>query len=108
MRQVLTAVVVTVLAIGCGTRTVIHEVRAIPGPTITVTATATVTHTAHPRAASPAPAPAEALPPMPHINGATHSVLVNCMVDQCTSFPGSGPNGGTCGRVVNNRQECVW
>lgn len=55
-----------------------------------------------------APQSAAGLPPFPHVNGATHSVLVNCAVQQCTSLPGAGPNGGTCGPVVNNEQECVW
>jgi hypothetical protein len=45
---------------------------------------------------------------MPHINGATNSELVNCSQQQCTSLPGAGPNGGTCGQVVNNEQFCVW
>ncbi len=40
-----------------------------------------------------------ALPPFPHVNGATHSMLVDCAVQQCTSLPGAGPNGGTCGSV---------
>ena len=73
-------------------------VRVVPGPVRTVIRTVLVT---------PSAAPA-ALPPMPHVNGATHSELVNCLQAQCTSFPGSGPNGGTCGPVVNNEQECVW
>lgn len=55
----------------------------------------------------PAPTPA-ALPSMPHVNGATNSELVNCAQAQCTTVPGAGPNGGTCGQVVDNEQYCVW
>jgi hypothetical protein len=47
-------------------------------------------------------------PPVPNINGATHSVLINCARQQCTAIPGAGPHGGTCGRVVSNEQWCVW
>jgi hypothetical protein len=83
-------------------RTVVHVVYrtklVTPAPKV-ITRTILVTPSAAPQAASP---------PMPHVNGATHSMLVDCSVDQCTSLPGAGPNGGTCGAIVNNEQECVW
>ena len=57
------------LAVGCGTHTVTHEVRIVPGPTVTVAGpTVTVTHRV---TVAPAAAPAPPLPPMPHVNGAT-------------------------------------
>ena len=45
--------------------------------------------------------------PTPAVNGATWSVTVNCLTDQCTSLPGAGPNGSTCGAIVDNKQVCV-
>lgn len=54
------------------------------------------------------PSQSAVTPSMPHVNGATHSQLENCSQVQCTTLPGAGPNGGTCGPVVNNEQECVW
>ena len=49
-----------------------------------------------------------AMPPMPAINGARYSMLVNCSQQTCTSGPGAGPNNSTCGAIVDNRQYCVW
>lgn len=56
--------------------------------------------------ASSAQAPAAA-PSTPSINGATWSVTVDCTTQQCTTLPGAGPGGSTCGQPVNNRQVCV-
>lgn len=58
--------------------------------------------------ARPPAAKATTAPPMPHVNGATHSEIVNCLQAQCTTLPGAGPNGGTCGEPVDNEQECAW
>lgn len=81
--------------------------KAVPAPTVTKTVyrTKVITRTVTVPEVTPAPA---ALPPFPHINGATHSELVNCLQAQCTTLPGAGPYGGTCGAVVGNEQECVW
>jgi hypothetical protein len=44
---------------------------------------------------------------MPHVNGATWWVTVSCLTQQCTMFPGAGPDGSTCGRPVSNEQVCA-
>lgn len=45
--------------------------------------------------------------PVPAVNGATWWTLVNCRTSQCTTLPGAGPRGSTCGEPVRNRQVCV-
>jgi hypothetical protein len=45
--------------------------------------------------------------PMPHVNGATWWVTVDCLKQQCTTIPGAGPYGSTCGRPVSNEQVCA-
>ena len=74
---------------------------AAPGPALT----------ASPASVSPPPGAkfgrAPAGYPVPHVNGATWYVMVNCLTDQCTTFSGAGPGGSTCGEPVHNRQVCV-
>lgn len=83
---------------------------ARPAPAPTVTRTITRTRVIRPVATITASAGAatNTLPAMPHVNGATHSMLVYCTREQCTTLPGAGPHGGTCGPVADGRQECVW
>jgi hypothetical protein len=45
--------------------------------------------------------------PMPHVNGATWWVTVDCLTQQCTTIPGAGPEGSTCGQPVSNDQVCA-
>jgi hypothetical protein len=42
-----------------------------------------------------------------HVNGATRFTIVICSEVQCTSSAGAGPDGSTCGQVVQNEQVCV-
>lgn len=86
--------------------------RTAAAPRVTVTRTATVTASPQPQPSlTPEPLPGGAhalIPPAPHVNGATHSTIVDCNVDQCTSAPGAGPYGSTCGPIVGMKQACVW
>jgi len=86
-------------------------VREVPGPAVTRTVRViqppkvVIRYRTRP-APTPSPSPAAA-PPTPHINGGTWSVTVNCLQEQCTSYPGAGPGQSTCGQIVNNEQVCV-
>jgi hypothetical protein len=47
-------------------------------------------------------------PPTPNVNGATWAITIDsCTEMQCTTSPGAGPMGSTCGAVVGNQQTCV-
>ena len=95
---------------GCGTTIHTVTIEKIPGPTITKYVKVpvpgpTITKTIAPSIQSRSTAQS---PPIPDVNGATHSQEFNCNDVQCTTEPGSGPNGGTCGAIVDNEQICVW
>jgi len=51
--------------------------------------------------------PAWLQPYTPHLNGATAFTIVNCNAYQCTGYSGAGPDGSTCGQVVQGEQVCV-
>jgi hypothetical protein len=79
--------------------------QAAPAPARTVIRWKTTSSTTPTATASTGPIASPA--PVPHVNGATWSVTVVCAVSQCTSLPGAGPAGSTCGAVVDGEQVCV-
>lgn len=85
----------------------------IAGPVVTVTAFATVTVPAAPSrsapAASVAPVAASPAPTLPY--GAEPgprpgTFYVDCFKVQCTTAPGAGPDGTTCGAPHTGMQLC--
>src|SRR4029077_6028513 len=89
---------------------------AVPGPTRTVTATATrtvpgPTHTVYRTRTRTVyvpetPTPAAALPPGVTPGPEPGTYYVDCFTAQCTSLPGAGPFGTTCGQPSTGEQLC--
>jgi hypothetical protein len=106
-------VLAAVLALaGCGsTRTV-----TVPGPSRTVTATATRTVPGPVRTVyrtrtrtitvPETPRPVAALPPGVTPGPEPGTYYVDCFTAQCTSLPGAGPFGTTCGQPSTGEQLC--
>jgi uncharacterized protein YceK len=110
--MVLAAVAAAATLAGCGsTRTV-----TVPGPTQTATATVTQTvpgptHTVYRTRTRTitvleTPTPAAALPPGVAPGPEPGTYYVDCFTAQCTSLPGAGPFGTTCGQPSTGEQLC--
>jgi hypothetical protein len=115
MKIALAACVVAIALAGCSsTRTVTHTVH-VPGPVVTRTVTAPPKvviryRTSTPVQTQPSPGLTSAFPPgvtrIAEITPGTPRYLVDCFVAQCTSSPGAGPFGTTCGEISTGAQEC--
>jgi hypothetical protein len=124
IRQIGAAAACTVALAGCGTAAASS---AHPQPAVTKTVTVKVPEAA-PTATKTAPTAAATAPPrsqtyvepvwypawssqpfsgytayaMPDVPGAVAWTVVSCQQYQCTSSAGAGPDGSTCGPVINN------
>lgn len=85
-------------------------VKTEPVPTATKTVTATAATASSPSYVEPVWYPAWSSQPfsgytayaMPDVPGAVAWTLVSCNQYQCTSFAGAGPDGSTCGPIIDN------